>query len=188
MGLIDRPLNYRSGRRQRRVIDVGAGGDPDPRATETADLYHDGCDHQFDVREQWPIDDSSVDGLIARHVLEHIPHRDLPVVFDEAARVLRPGGWFEIRVPVGTDADADPTHTADWGWRTIDRYLDDATHWITTPPFDLEEKRLRAWMCNAMWPLSPLIRAGARLHPCEFWYEFPGATGEIVMTLRSAEP
>lgn len=169
------------------ILEVGAGQSPDPRATCTADLYDVGVDHQFDIRKEWPVDSDSVDGLIARHVLEHISHDDLPTVFDEAARVLRPGGWFEFRVPVGADLDADPTHCSQWGWRTIDGYLDESKHWVPTPGFDSADKRLRAWMCRPMWPLSPLVRLGSHLRPCEFWYELPGATGELIVTLRRAD-
>lgn len=166
-----------------RVLEIGAGTNPDPRATVTADLHDVGCNHQFDLRDSWPFGDDSFDALVASHVLEHIPHRDLPHVFAEAERVLRRGGLFEFRVPVGGDADADPTHRSNWGWRTVDAYLDGA-HWTPSAAFDVESKRLRAWMCHALWPLSPLIRVGARLHPCEFWYEFPGATGEVTVVLR----
>lgn len=67
----------------------------------------------------WPTGDLTVDKLRASHVMEHIPagmdHR--VKVMNEAHRVLKHGGTFEIIVPllVGTwHAIADPTHVSFW--------------------------------------------------------------------------
>lgn len=67
----------------------------------------------------WPTGDRSVDSIRAAHVMEHIPAgADRIAVMNEAHRVLRPGGVFEIRVPnalSGTwHAFADPTHVSFW--------------------------------------------------------------------------
>lgn len=66
----------------------------------------------------WPAADGSVDAIRASHVMEHIPAGDERIrVMNEAHRVLRPGGVFEIIVPlmVGTwHAIADPTHVSFW--------------------------------------------------------------------------
>lgn len=45
---------------------------------------------QHDVREVWPLPSASVDAVVGNLVLEHIEH--VRLVFDQAARVLRPGG------------------------------------------------------------------------------------------------
>lgn len=65
----------------------------------------------------WPAADGAVDAIFASHVMEHIPAgADRITVMNEAWRVLRPGGTFEIRVPLfGTwEAVADPTHVSWW--------------------------------------------------------------------------
>lgn len=67
----------------------------------------------------WPTGDRSVDSIRAAHVMEHIPAgADRIAVMNEAHRVLRPRGVFEIRVPnalSGTwHAFADPTHVSFW--------------------------------------------------------------------------
>lgn len=66
----------------------------------------------------WPTGDNTVDAIRASHVMEHIPAgQDRIDVMNEAHRVLRPGGVFEIIVPlmVGTwHAIADPTHVSYW--------------------------------------------------------------------------
>jgi SAM-dependent methyltransferase len=66
----------------------------------------------------WPTGDNTVSAIRASHVMEHIPAgQDRIDVMNEAHRVLRPGGVFEIIVPlmVGTwHAIADPTHVSFW--------------------------------------------------------------------------
>jgi SAM-dependent methyltransferase len=66
----------------------------------------------------WPAADNSIDAIRASHVMEHIPAGQPRIdVMNEAHRVLRPGGVFEIIVPlmVGTwHAIADPTHVSFW--------------------------------------------------------------------------
>lgn len=66
----------------------------------------------------WPTPDGSVNAVRASHVMEHIPAGQPRIdVFNEAHRVLAPGGTFEVIVPllVGTwHAVADPTHVSFW--------------------------------------------------------------------------
>jgi SAM-dependent methyltransferase len=66
----------------------------------------------------WPTGDNTVTAIRASHVMEHIPAgQDRIDVMNEAHRVLRPGGVFEIIVPlmVGTwHAIAEPTHVSFW--------------------------------------------------------------------------
>jgi ubiquinone/menaquinone biosynthesis C-methylase UbiE len=49
---------------------------------------------QCDIQLEWPLDKRSVDLVVCMLVLEHIPNLDH--VFQEAARVLRPGGEFFV--------------------------------------------------------------------------------------------
>lgn len=67
----------------------------------------------------WPTGDGTVEAIRAAHVMEHIPAGEPRLaVMNEAHRVLRPGGVFEVRVPnclSGTwNAWADPTHVSFW--------------------------------------------------------------------------
>lgn len=162
------------------VIDLGAGRETDERADYTTDLYAD-ADFQFDLREPWPFDDASVGGLIARHVFEHFTHDELRShVIPEAVRVLRSGGWLEVRTPLGSDARTDPQHKSRWEWRTPLFYADDDAHWSTDHGLGLESRRMHVWMIRPLEVFTPLVRLGARRWPMEFWYELPGATGELV--------
>jgi len=45
----------------------------------------------------WPFEDDSVDEILASHILEHLT--DWWGAFKECARILKPGGRLEIRVP-----------------------------------------------------------------------------------------
>jgi SAM-dependent methyltransferase len=67
-----------------------------------------------DLRQPWPWRDSSIDGIRADDILEHLP--DKIHAMNEAWRVLRPGGAFEITVPTtdGRGAWQDPTHVSYW--------------------------------------------------------------------------
>jgi len=45
----------------------------------------------------WPLEDASLDGVVADYVLEHVEHPSAVVA--EVARVLKPGGVFLFRAP-----------------------------------------------------------------------------------------
>jgi len=68
----------------------------------------------------WPTGDNTVEAMRASHVMEHIPAGQARIdVMNEAHRVLRPGGVFEVIVPIVNDpltwhAIADPTHVSLW--------------------------------------------------------------------------
>lgn len=108
----------------------------------------------------WPVEDGSVDAIRASHILEHVPAgQDRIDIFNEAHRVLKPGGIFEVILPLFTGswhAIADPTHVsfwvresfhyftgafaanADYGikpWQEIEWYVHDGFegHWKGTP-------------------------------------------------------
>lgn len=74
-------------------------------------------------RGDWPTPDSTVDHIRASHVLEHVPAGEPRLtIFNEAWRVLRPGGIFEVVLPLlitesglpTWHALADPTHVSLW--------------------------------------------------------------------------
>ena len=64
---------------------------------ETADLAMPGVDHRADLT-RLPFPDASYDAVLASHVLEHI--RDDRRALREVRRVLRPGGFAALPVPV----------------------------------------------------------------------------------------
>ncbi len=62
----------------------------------------------------WPWPDSSIDEINAYDAIEHLP--DQIHTMNEAWRVLKPGGQFNIDVPTtdGRGAWQDPTHVSFW--------------------------------------------------------------------------
>jgi SAM-dependent methyltransferase len=92
------------------VLDVGAGaqpyrpllpGDARYRAIDVAmaaeAFGYDLPDTQYFEGDRWPIEDGSVDVVLATETLEHVPE---PAVFlAEARRVLRAGGRIVLTVP-----------------------------------------------------------------------------------------
>ena len=72
------------------------------------------CDLQADLTKPWPWKDSSVDRIRAFDIIEHLPNKVFTM--NEAFRVLKDGGLFEIMVPTtdGRGAHQDPTHVSYW--------------------------------------------------------------------------
>ena len=63
-----------------------------------------GVNQVFDASKRWPFDDNSIDQVYMSHILEHLEHWEDTVL--EAARVLKFGGLFTIRVPYGVNMTA----------------------------------------------------------------------------------
>jgi SAM-dependent methyltransferase len=92
------------------VLDVGAGAQPyrdlvpsgaEYIAIDTADakrnFSYDVPGTRYFTGETWPLEDTSVDIVLATETLEHVPRPD--AFLAEAARVLRPGGRIVLTVP-----------------------------------------------------------------------------------------
>ncbi len=79
------------------------------------DDWSSGLDFELvNLALDWPWLDSSVEHIRAFDVIEHLP--DKIHTMNEAWRVLKPGGTFEIAVPTtdGPGAWQDPTHVSFW--------------------------------------------------------------------------
>jgi SAM-dependent methyltransferase len=77
----------------------------------TADLDSPLADDQVDIT-RLPYEDASFDATLCCHVLEHVP--DDRTAIKELWRVLRPGGWAIVMVPVDENLEAtfeDPSVT-----------------------------------------------------------------------------
>lgn len=104
-----------------RIIDLGCGSHRDPTATDGLDFYaYPGVTVVHDLTAfPWPIPDATYDAAVSHQVLEHLPRREevagtdlLFQFFDEAWRILKPGGTLAFDVPESgsADAHADLTH------------------------------------------------------------------------------
>lgn len=166
-----------------RVLDIGAGVEPDARATETVDLFCK-ADHQFDLAEEWPLETASAHGIVANHVVEHL---DASHIFSEAGRVLVDGGWFELTVPLGRDAVADPDHETRWTYWTPRMFCqrarrEDGRAWDAATPFVLDERSVDVWLLGPWRRLSVVFNAAAQRWPA--WGARRCGAGELTATYR----
>lgn len=78
----------------------------------TGDLYSPLADVKMDIHEM-PFEDNRFDALLCNHVLEHVD--DSHKAMTEIYRVLKPGGWAVMQVPLDTtrtETYEDPTITS----------------------------------------------------------------------------
>jgi len=103
-----------------RVLELGGGENPATDGVNADVAAVPGVDVVADVTEEWPFERASFDRIEAHHVLEHLPHDDLPTVFRQVAETLRDDGEFYAEVPLAHSRSAknDPTHRSTWYWRT----------------------------------------------------------------------
>lgn len=101
-------------------IEIGGGHLVQPGWINLDSRNGDGEWKRLAQETPWPAADGSIDGIRASHVMEHIPAGEPRIaVMNEAHRVLRPGGVFEVIVPIVNNpltwhAIADPTHVSFW--------------------------------------------------------------------------
>ena len=99
-------------------VEIGGGTLIGPGWINMDPNHGEGSWRRFAQETPWPTGDNTVDALRASHVMEHIPSGQPRIdVMNEAHRVLKPGGVFEIIVPFMTGswhAIADPTHVSFW--------------------------------------------------------------------------
>lgn len=117
-------------------LEIGCGSNPTPGYLNT-DFYVDSknghfVDQQADAREL-PFPDASFVEVLAFGVIEHFGRFEVPKVFSEAYRVLKPGGIFKFDVPdfdwfvhaytsgkdIFTGMDLTPNRTEEWIMKSI---------------------------------------------------------------------
>ena len=105
-------------------INLGCGHNPIP-GWINADIRSGlGVDIVLDAEKPLPFKTSSIDEIRAFGLLEHLWHWEL--LMTEAARVLRAGGAFGIRVPYKTDYV--PYHVRHFDKNSFNPYRSDYRH------------------------------------------------------------
>lgn len=86
------------------------------------------ADHIADLSSKWPWPDSSVDEIFAHDIIEHLPNHINTM--NEAWRVLKPGGRFDVLVPTtdGRGAWQDPGHVSFWNRNSFFYYTHGDPH------------------------------------------------------------
>lgn len=116
-------------------VELGPGTSPHPATIVGIDPVHPIAAPPQMAQSRWQyrrvgqgdiyLEDGVVDHVYASHVLEHIPAGQPRLdVFNEAWRVLKPGGAFTMIMPLigvtgyglveRSEAWADPTHVSQW--------------------------------------------------------------------------
>jgi SAM-dependent methyltransferase len=78
----------------------------------------------FDLNKfPYPLRDSSIDRIYAKHILEHL--NDLYGIFKEVYRILKPGGEFIIEVPHFSSrvAYSEPEHNRYYSYFMFDKLI-----------------------------------------------------------------
>ena len=72
------------------------------------------ADALMDLSQPWLWPDNYADEIVAHDIIEHLP--DKVLTMNEAWRVLKPRGRFDIEVPIAPGAGAwcDPGHVSVW--------------------------------------------------------------------------
>lgn len=100
-----------------RLLDLGCGANKH-QGYIGIDVYpFNRVDIVRDLRRGLPFEDSSIDGIIANHILEHFNGEDLIFIVEEMWRVCRPNTEIGITVPGHTSPNRgkDFTHKkTDW--------------------------------------------------------------------------
>jgi predicted SAM-dependent methyltransferase len=104
-------------------LDLGAGQNVTPGYEGVDYQPGEGIDHVVDLfaGKRWPFKTSSVEAVVANHLIEHIPHYRPEykgkdgwwVFFDELHRICKPDAQVLLTFPQAQNARAfwDPTHT-----------------------------------------------------------------------------
>lgn len=127
----------------RDILHLGCGDDyrEDALNIDAVESVNPDIVHDLD-ETPWPVETNAYREVIANHVLEHLTDTD--VALSEIQRVLRPGGRAVVRVPIGVDARADPTHKHEWTWRTPEFYTG-KRHWDSDICLWVVSREIRLW-------------------------------------------
>lgn len=111
----------------KKVLHLGCGHSKLPGSLGVDLLAHREVDvvHNLD-QYPWPFEANSVDVIFAHSVIEHIG--DIVGLFEECARVLKPGGRIVLTVPYfrSTDSFTDPTHKHFFTSQSLDYFIENS--------------------------------------------------------------
>ena len=104
------PARLRKGTDHRVWINLGSGASPYPQFINVDINLARRPDMWLDVRRGIPFAPQTVDAIYTRHVLEHFYHDELTRVLADSYRILKPGGWGIVMVPIHTSLDGVREH------------------------------------------------------------------------------
>ena len=102
-------------------LNLGAGKSRIDGFLSVDSIPFEGLDVVADLTKRWPWPDSEVEEILMSHVLEHFDGQERVHIFNEAYRVLIPGGTMKIITPhwASQRAYGDFTHK----WPPVSEFL-----------------------------------------------------------------
>ncbi len=107
-----------------KILDLGCSTNKIPHAIGVDIDINNRPDIAFNVNQfPYPLKDSSVDQVYAKHILEHL--NDLYSIFKEVHRILKNNGDFFIEVPHFTSrvAYSEPEHNRYFSYFMFDKLI-----------------------------------------------------------------
>lgn len=140
-----------------------------PNGYKSVDLLD--ADYQMDLSDTWyHFEDNSVGVIRAYHIIEHL--QDQVDFFNEAYRVLAPGGLLLIEVPSsnGMGAFSDPTHKSFFNLMTFEYYTNEEKARFIRPKYNgrFQKSRVVEYNWNTEFGKVPIV--SAQLICLKGWY------------------
>lgn len=138
-------------------VDIGGGLSPLDGYVNLDPVHGTGTWRRPAQNVPWPARDATCEAIHASHVLEHIPAGpDRIAVFNEAWRVLRPGGTFTVIVPMFPtwQAIADPTHVSWWVPESFAYFSGELGGWAPQADYGIRPWKTQRMATRDEWELT----------------------------------
>jgi len=131
-------------------LEIGGGTIPAPDHVNL-DPNHGEGEFRRRIQDGIPVPDGSLESARCSHLMEHIPAGQERIdVMNEVWRALRPGGTFEVIVPLVVPGRwehlADPTHVSFWVYESFLYFTGD---YRANADYGIHYWQLRDWFINA---------------------------------------
>lgn len=132
---------------------------------------------KVDLNFRWPWEAGDADHIRAHDIIEHL--KDPILTMNEAHRVLKAGGTFDIFVPTtdGRGAFQDPTHVTFWNPNSFFYYVDVFAEWKRFHESMGVTARFRLQGCKDVEQSCQYLEA------CHI--EYPGKVWKLRVTLEA---
>lgn len=140
-----------------------------PKGYTSVDLQD--ADIVMDLSKPWTLEENSVGVLRAYHILEHLPNSIH--FFNEAYRVLAPGGLLLIEVPSsnGLGAFSDPTHISFFNQLSFEYYTNEYYAKFIRPQYNGKFQRSRIAEFNWDSEFGPVPIVSVQMICLKGWYD-----------------
>lgn len=173
------------------ILHLGCGEDYHEDAWNVDAVASVNPDEVYNLNElPWPWDSETWDVIRAYHVFEHL--EDMEFALRESERLLRAGGYLDLKLPMGVDARADPDHSwgggNSWTYRTP-KYYTGKRHWDLDVGLEVHDRQCDLWSLAATRFKKGFIQSiwewrKARNGPGEWCFALPQMAGEFTVIFK----